>query len=216
MISETEEFIHRFVPAKEETKSLTLLLLHGTGGDENDLLPLGRRLAPDAALLSPRGRVLENGAPRFFRRLAEGVFDEADLKFRANELADFVERAAARYGFDKSNVVAIGYSNGANIASAMMLLRPRLLRGAALFRPMRPFVPEQMPDLSGVPIFIAVGRFDPGISSEATGDLVTLLRDAEAVVSVYSVAAGHNLTGEEVEQARAWAAVNLSRNSLAL
>ena len=204
MISETEEFIHRFVPAKEETKSLTLLLLHGTGGDENDLLPLGRRLAPDAALLSPRGRVLENGAPRFFRRLAEGVFDEADLKFRANELADFVGRAAGRYRFDKSHVVAIGYSNGANIASAMMLLRPRLLRGAALFLPMRPFVPEQMPDLSGVPIFIAAGRFDPVISSEATEDLVTLLRDAEAVVSAYSVAAGHNLTGDEMEQARAW------------
>ncbi len=204
MISETEEFIHRFVPAKDETKNLTLLLLHGTGGDENDLLPLGRRLAPDAALLSPRGRVLENGAPRFFRRLAEGVFDEADLKFRAVELAEFVERAAARYKFDKSNIVAVGYSNGANIASAMLLLRPRLLRGAALFRPVRPFIPEQMPDLSGVPVFIAAGRFDPIISSEATEDLVTLMREAKAEVSLYPVAAGHNLTGEEMEEARAW------------
>ena len=204
MISETEDFIHRFVPAKDEMKSQTLLLLHGTGGDENDLLPLGRLLAPDAALLSPRWRVLENGAPRFFRRLAEGVFDEADLKFRASELADFVERAAARYEFDKSNVVAVGYSNGANIASAMMLLRPRLLRGAALFRPMRPFVPERVPDLSGVPVFVAAGRLDPIISSKATEDLVTLLRGAKALVTVYPVAAGHNLTGEEMDLARAW------------
>ena len=204
MASEKEIFVHRFLPSKDQATSMTLLLLHGTGGDENDLLPLGARLAPSAALLSPRGRVSENGAQRFFRRLSEGVFDEADLKFRAAELADFVEHAVAQYDLDKGNIVAVGYSNGANIASAIMLLRPGLIRGAVLLRPMVPFVPEKLPGLSGVPIFIAAGQFDPIISSETTEKLIALLREAGAEVSVYSVHAGHNLTGEEIERARLW------------
>ncbi|MBA2341376.1 MAG: alpha/beta hydrolase [Pyrinomonadaceae bacterium] len=209
MTSEQEVFVHRFVPAEGNTTSMTLLLLHGTGGDENDLLPLGAMLAPGAALLSPRGRVSENGAARFFRRLSEGVFDEADLKFRATELADFIERAVARYGLDKDNIVAVGYSNGANIASAMMLLRPRLIRGAVLLRPMVPFVPESPPRLTDVPVFIAAGQFDPIISSEETEKLIALLRAAGADVSVYPVAAGHNLTSEEIERARLWLASRL-------
>src|SRR6266849_404267 len=121
------DLIHEFVPGDSER---TLLLLHGTGGNEHDLIPLGRELDPAAALLSPRGKVLENGMPRFFRRLAEGVFDEADVVRRANELADFVGAAAARYEFDPRHVTAVGYSNGANIAAAVLLLRPEVLTSA--------------------------------------------------------------------------------------
>src|SRR5215475_3170856 len=124
------DFIHEFVPGNS---SRTLLLLHGTGGNERDLIPLGRELDPTAALLSPRGKVLENGMPRFFRRLAEGVFDLEDLKYRANELADFVTVAAEHYGFARDNLIAVGYSNGANIAAAMLLLRPEILPIAILF-----------------------------------------------------------------------------------
>src|SRR5438045_5914803 len=118
------DFTHRFVPAQKTPARRILLLLHGTGGNENDLLPLGRDLDPSAALLSPRGKVLENGRPRFFRRLAEGVFDEEDLVRRTHELADFISEAAAQYGFDAAKVVAVGYSNGANIAGSFLLLRP--------------------------------------------------------------------------------------------
>jgi phospholipase/carboxylesterase/glyoxalase family protein len=135
------EFVHRFIPARERERGLTLLLLHGTGGDETDLLPLGEALAPGAALLSPRGKVRENGMPRFFRRVSEGVFDLEDLRFRTHELADFVAEAAAAYGFDPTRVVAVGYSNGANIAASIVLLRPQTFAGAILFRPMVPLVP---------------------------------------------------------------------------
>src|SRR6187397_432273 len=136
-------FEHRFVPARPDGAGRPpLLLLHGTGGDESDLLPLGEALAPGAAVLSPRGNVLENGMPRFFRRLAEGVFDEEDVIRRAHELADFVGAAAARHGFDPKRVIAVGYSNGANIAAAILLLRPGALAGAVLFRAMVPLVPQ--------------------------------------------------------------------------
>ena len=130
-------FVHRYLPGKN-ADSRILLLLHGTGGDENDLIPLGQELDPNAALLSPRGRVSENGAPRFFRRFAEGVFDEEDVLRRANELADFVAAAAAEYAFAPERVIAVGYSNGANIAAAMLLLRPEALEAAILFRAMVP------------------------------------------------------------------------------
>src|SRR5437588_9417037 len=148
------DFIHEFVPGSSER---TLLLLHGTGGNERDLIPLGHELDPGAALLSPRGKVLEHGMPRFFRRLAEGVFDLEDLTRRTHELADFVADAATRYGFDPRNVIAVGFSNGANIAASLLLLRPETLAAAVLFRPMIPLVPETLPDLSRVPVFIAAG-----------------------------------------------------------
>src|ERR1700690_1761761 len=151
-------FVHKFVPA-ERGQPVTLLLLHGTGGDENDLLPLGRELWPGAALLSPRGKVLENGMPRFFRRLAEGVFDLNDLVARTEELALFVEKISTRRGFGKK-VIAVGYSNGANIAAGLLLLRPGLLRGAILFRPMVPFTMQAVPDLSDVRILIEAGTGD--------------------------------------------------------
>jgi phospholipase/carboxylesterase len=149
---------------KGKASYATLLLLHGTGGNEEDLIPLGQQIAPYAAILSVRGKVLENGIPRFFRRLAEGVFDIEDLKFRTYELADFVEQASKVYGFDLSQLVAVGYSNGANIAASSLLLRPAIMSFAILFRPMVPLIPEMFPDLSTKHVFISAGLHDPNSS----------------------------------------------------
>src|SRR5437773_8909244 len=195
------DFIHEFVPG---TSNRTLLLLHGTGGNERDLVPLGRELDPRAALLSPRGKVLENGMPRFFRRLAEGVFDLEDLRNRTNELADFVAAAAQHYGFASDNVVAVGYSNGANIAAGVLLLRPEILRGAVLFRAMVPLVPDNLPDLSSVRVWIGAGNQDPIIPTSETQRLVELLRSAGADVTIQIGRAGHGLTSAEVETASQW------------
>jgi predicted esterase len=195
------DFIHEFVPG---TSNRTLLLLHGTGGNERDLIPLGRELDPSAALLSPRGKVLENGMPRFFRRLAEGVFDLEDLRNRTNELADFVAAATQHYGFAGDNVIAVGYSNGANIAASMLLLRPEILRGAVLFRAMVPLVPGNLPDLSSVGVWIGAGSDDPIIPTSETQRLVELLRSARADVTLRFFNAGHGLTSSDVETARQW------------
>ena len=151
-------FIHRFERAnkddnngpKERKKStMTLLLLHGTGGNENDLIPVGQLLSSNASLLSPRGKVLENGMPRFFRRLSEGIFDLEDLKFRTQELAKFVKDASIIYSFDLNKTIAIGFSNGANIAASLLLSHPETIKGAILFRAMIPYIPDSLPDLSG-------------------------------------------------------------------
>ena len=195
------DFIHEFVPG---TSNRTLLLLHGTGGNERDLIPLGRELDPNASLLSPRGKVLENGMPRFFRRLAEGVFDLEDLKNRTNELADFVAAAAQHYGFAADKVVAVGYSNGANIAASMLLLRPEILRGAVLFRAMVPLVPENLPELSSVRVWIGAGSEDPIIPASEAQRLVELLRRAGADVTIRFARAGHRLTNDDVEAAQHW------------
>jgi predicted esterase len=195
------DFIHEFVPG---TSNRTLLLLHGTGGNERDLIPLGRELDASAGLLSPRGRVLENGMPRFFRRLAEGVFDLDDLKKRTNELADFVAAAARHYQFAGDKVVAVGYSNGANIAASMLLLRPEMLRGAVLFRAMVPLIPESLPDLSSVRVWIGAGSGDPIIPTSETQRLVELLRSSSADVTLRFFNAGHDLTSSDVETARHW------------
>jgi phospholipase/carboxylesterase len=195
------DFIHEFIPG---SSSRTLLLLHGTGGNERDLIPLGRELDPNAALLSPRGKVLENGMPRFFRRLAEGVFDLEDLKFRTNELADFVTAAAQHYGFARDNLVAVGYSNGANIAASMLLLRPQVLSAAILFRAMVPLIPDKLPDLSSVRVWIGAGDQDPIVPSPETKRLAELLRRAGADVTIRFAKAGHGLTNGDLEAARLW------------
>jgi phospholipase/carboxylesterase len=195
------DFIHEFVPG---SSSRTLLLLHGTGGNERDLIPLGRELDPNASLLSPRGKVLENGMPRFFRRIAEGVFDLEDLKKRTNELADFVAAAAQHYEFVADKVVTVGYSNGANIAASMLLLRPEILRNAVLFRAMVPLVPEDLPDLSSVRVWIGAGSEDPIIPTSETQRLVELLRSAGADVTLRFFSVGHGLTNSEVETAGRW------------
>jgi phospholipase/carboxylesterase len=195
-------FVHVFQPA-QTPGAPTLLLLHGTGGDEHDMLPLGG-LAGGAALLSPRGKVLEGGMPRFFRRLAEGVFDVDDLKLRAAELADFVTAAAAHYRFDASRVIAMGFSNGANIASALMLVRPGILKGAILFRAMVPFEPDPMPALNGATVLISNGRIDPLVSPDETDRLARLLQRAGAGVEVHWQPAGHQLMPSDFAVAKTW------------
>jgi phospholipase/carboxylesterase len=195
------DFLHEFVPGNSRR---TLLLLHGTGGNERDLLPLGRELDPNASLLSPRGKILENGMPRFFRRLAEGVFDLEDLKTRTNELADFVAAAVRHYKLDADRLVGVGYSNGANIAASMLLLRPEIMRAAILFRAMVPLVPEKMPELSSVHVWIGAGDQDPIIPPPETQSLVELLRRAGAEVTIRFFNAGHGLTNDDLTAAHGW------------
>jgi predicted esterase len=200
------ELIHRFIPALAGTATRTLLLLHGTGGDENDMIPLGRDLDPTAALLSPRGNVLENGMPRFFRRLAEGIFDEEDLIRRAHELADFVGAAATRYEFDPERVTAVGYSNGANIAAAILLLRPHVLAGAVLFRVMVPLVPASLPNLARARVLISSGKHDPIVPVENAERLASMLRKAGANLTLRFEPAGHALVFGDIEAAKEWLA----------
>lgn len=182
----------------------TILALHGTGGDENDLIPLGRMVSPDAAILSPRGNVLENGMPRFFKRLAEGVFDLEDLKARTADLARFVAAAAAKYKFDPSRVVALGYSNGANIAASLMLSNPGVLKGGILLRAMLPFEPDRLPVLQGTSVLLSAGRQDPMIPQASTSRLAALLKQAGADVTLSWYDAGHALVPREMEQATRW------------
>lgn len=196
-------FIHRFEPGTDPSRPV-LLVLHGTGGDENDLIPLARRLDPRAPILSPRGRVLENGAPRFFRRLAEGVFDEEDLRIRTVELADFVRAASQHYGFDPARVVAAGYSNGANIAASLLLAGTGTLAGAVLLRPMVPFEPAVLPNLRGKSILLSAGRQDPIVPPASTERLADLLTSAGADVTAVWWPLGHGLSQPEIEDAGRW------------
>jgi phospholipase/carboxylesterase len=196
-------FVHSYVPAQHGEQRV-LLLLHGTGGDETSLLPLGRELAPDAALLSPRGKVLERGAPRFFRRLAEGVFDLADLRYRTHELAAFIQRAAGVYGFDPCRLIVAGYSNGANMAASLLLTHPELFGAAILFRAMMPFEPEALPDLHGKDVYLAAGRRDPLVAPQVVTRLSTLLQAAGAQVVLRWQETEHGLAPEEIVEARAW------------
>jgi len=197
-------FTHRFIPATDPAITETLLLLHGTGGNENDLLGLGSRLRPGAALLSPRGKVLENGMPRFFRQLAEGVFDVEDVKRQSYALADFVAEASKAYGLDEHNITGVGYSNGANIAGGLLLLRPETLSAAALLRPMVPLLPEKHPDLRGKEILILSGRSDPIATPTETARLVKLFSDAGANVKAHAQPGGHQLSEEDIRAAEAW------------
>ena len=196
-----QDFIHEFVPGNSDR---TLLLLHGTGGSERDLIPLGQDLDSNASLLSPRGKVLENGMPRFFRRVAEGVFDLEDLRKRTHELADFVVSAAERYKIDAKKIVAVGYSNGANIVASVLLLRPEVLSAAILFRAMVPLIPETQPNLTSVRAWIGAGSFDPIVPVSETKKLAELLREAEADVTIRFFQSGHELTPDDVEAAREW------------
>ena len=195
---------HRYLPGAASTPAATLLLLHGTGGDENSLLDLAASLYPGAARLSPRGQVLENGLPRFFRRLAEGVFDEPDLVARTHALADFVQSAAIHYNFDPARVVALGYSNGANIAAATLLLRPEILHGAALLRPMVPFRPATLPHLPGTPVLLAAGRHDTLVPVANVEELAATLRRAGAQVTHRWSEEGHPLASPEIQSTADW------------
>ncbi len=188
------EFIHKHVPGSGSP--LTLLLLHGTGGDENDLIPIGRAVAPGAAMISPRGKVSENGAARFFRRLAPGIFDEDDIRARATELAEFAR------GYQAANLFALGYSNGANIAAALMLLHPDVLDGAVLLRPMIPLIPDPLPDLTGKPVLILAGEEDSMTTPQNTKNLASLLSRAGAKVEVRWMNAGHDLGPGDFQAAK--------------
>jgi len=194
-------FIHRF---ESGSSGDTLLVLHGTGGDESDLIPLARQMAPESNLLSPRGQVLENGMPRFFRRLDLGVFDEADLVRRVGDLGEFVRAAAERYEFDPARVRALGYSNGANTAAALLLLDPGLLAGAALLRALLPLEPPRPPDLAGKKVLIAAGRRDPFAPIERVEALVSRLEEAGAAVDLRWSDRGHDLAPEEIHATADW------------
>ena len=198
-----DEFTHQFVPA-EGTSTTTLVLLHGTGGDEHDLLPLGRALHPTAALLSPRGRVLEGNMPRFFRRFAEGRFDLDDVRVRAGELATLLDEAATAYGLARDRMVAVGYSNGANIAHATMLLRPDSFAGAALLHAQFVLAPEPLPSLVGRAVFLAAGEADPIVPIAEARRLADTLAAAGATVTPFWSRGGHDLTRDDVEHARQW------------
>ena len=196
-------FIHRFVPSPSGDKT-TLLLLHGTGGDENDLLGIGESLLPGANLLSPRGKVLEGGMPRFFRRLAEGVFDLEDLIKRTHELAKFVGDACEQCQLDADRVIAVGFSNGANIAASMMLLSPATLRGGVLMRAMVPLEPPEMPDLKGRAALILAGEMDPIVPRDQPEHLASMLRAGGADVELKWQRAGHGLTQQDLRDAHEW------------
>jgi phospholipase/carboxylesterase len=192
-------YVHRFEPGADPSLP-PVLLLHGTGGDEDDLLPLGREIAPGAALLSPRGNVLEGDRPRFFRRFREGLFDENDVRRRAAELADFV--AEARRAYNLAQPIALGYSNGANIAAAVLLLHPNVLDGAILLRAMAPLADPPKPDLSGVPVLILSGLNDPIAPRSSAEKLAAALAAAGARVQRDDLPASHGLTGADVTKAK--------------
>lgn len=214
-------FIHRYVlPRRIESikndkddsdkpSSLTLLLLHGTGGNEDDLIQVGQMVSPSASLLSLRGKVLENGMPRFFKRLAEGVFDMEDLKFRTKELADFVKDASGVYGFDINKTIAVGFSNGANMAASLLLSYPETLSGAILFRAMVPFIPNNLPDLSNKKVLLSAGMFDPIVSESQTQSLFDILEKSRADITLKWQQSGHNLTESDVLYSKEWLSKHL-------
>ena len=225
MTSKNLNFIHRFIPSSKNSEEkydnysnnkdnlvsknpATLLLLHGTGGNEDDLIPLGRLIYPNANLLSPRGKVLEHGMPRFFKRLAEGVFDIEDLKFRTQELAKFVNEASLQYSFDLSKTIAVGFSNGANIAASLLLLYPQVIAGAVLFRPMIPIIPNNLPNLSEKKIVILSGQYDPIVSKKQAEDLFSLLKKTDTKVTIQWQESGHEITQDDVQIAKKWLSEN--------
>ncbi len=197
-------FVHIYIPPADISIDDTLLLLHGTGGDEESLVPVAGSILPGAGILSPRGKVLENGMPRFFRRLSEGVFDLEDLRLRTAELTEFIIRASEIYSLDRGKLTAVGYSNGANIAASILLTYAGVIPNAVLFHPMVPFIPESLPDLSGTDVLITAGTNDPIVGPEGTEDLAGLLKEAGARVEVFWQENGHNLTQDEINAANSF------------
>jgi phospholipase/carboxylesterase/glyoxalase family protein len=205
-------FAHVFVPPDPPAPdAVTLLMLHGTGGDERDLLPLGRELCPGGALLGVRGKVLENGMPRFFRRFREGVFDIEDLKAQTNDLAQFIDAAAEHYGFSKRHLVGVGYSNGANIAASLILLHPHYLAAAVLFRAMIPFTPDLVPNFTELYVLIAAGIRDTIVPRDQTEQLAAILESGGAQVSLVWHRGGHELGEDDVTEAKRWLTENVTK-----
>jgi predicted esterase len=209
-------FVHKFIPASPvDSRPVTLLLLHGTGGDESDLVPLGNELWPGAALLGVRGQVSENGRPRFFRRFAEGVFDVEDLKFRTEELARFIEAASERYDVSTEKLIAVGYSNGANIAASLILLHPHYLAAAVLFRAMVPFTPDIIRNFSNLSVFIGAADRDPIVPRGQAEELAAIIEGGGGDVTVFWHQGGHELGQDDIEAARAWLSGDKIRNRVA-
>jgi phospholipase/carboxylesterase len=195
------DFHHRWIPG---SSSRTLLLLHGTGGDENDLIPLGQTLDPTANLLSVRGRVDEHGSNRFFRRFQEGVFDQENMRSETEALADFLRWAAREYRFDPEQVFAVGFSNGANMGVSLLLRHPELLRGGIFIRAMVPFEPETPPALMGTRVLISSGELDAMVPRQDAERLAAILVEGGADVEHLWVPVGHQLTRQEIDRAKAW------------
>jgi phospholipase/carboxylesterase len=198
------EIIMKHIFKKGDSKKPVFLLLHGTGGNESDLLPLAEMIDPAASVLGVRGSVSENGMPRFFKRLAEGVFDEDDLKIRTKELYEFIQQSSETYGFDPKNIVPIGYSNGANIAANLLFHYENIFGKAILFHPMIPMRGIELPKLNQTSVFIGAGENDPICLPEETKDLAKMLKSAHASVVIHWERMGHQLTQSEVEAARDW------------
>ena len=194
-------FIHNFLPGK---LSSTVLVLHGQGGDENDLLPVARALAPGAAFLSPRGKAAENGATRFFARVSQDVFDEAEIRARTAELAEWISEAAVQYGLDTTKIYALGFSNGASIAASTMLLHPGVLAGGLLLRPRAIIEPEKLPDLNGTPVLVIAGQQDEKMPGGASEILARQLGRAGAAVEMALLDAGHDLTPQDFSIGKTW------------
>ena len=173
------------------------------------MIQVGQMISPSASLLSPRGKVLENGMPRFFKRLAEGVFDLEDLKYRTRELADFVKEASNIYSFDLNKTIAVGFSNGANIAASLLLSYPETLMGAILFRAMVPFIPNSPIDLSDKNVLLSAGIFDPIVSESQTQSLFDILEKRLANVTLKWQQSGHNLTELDILDAKEWLSKNI-------
>jgi phospholipase/carboxylesterase len=203
-------FTHRFVPGQDSTAE-TIVVLHGTGGDENSLVGIAQAIAPGAAIVSPRGNVLENGAPRFFKRLAEGVFDPNEVRSRGQELARFIRAAIINYNLDPGRVFALGYSNGANAASTVMFVDPGVLQGGILLRPMLVYEPPKVPDLANVSVLISAGRMDPIVPTESVERLRDILESASATVTLNWQLVGHNLVPTEMREAAEWFALQRAR-----
>jgi phospholipase/carboxylesterase len=202
-------FAHIFINRKDSgnndiANKLTLVLLHGTGGNEEDLIFLGKEIEPKASILSPRGKVSENGMPRFFRRLAEGVFDMEDLKFRTQELADFIQKCSVHYKFELRKTIAIGFSNGANIAASILLLHPDVFEGAILFRAMVPLVLNPLPDLSNKKILLSAGLQDPIVSRMETENLNRLFQKTNSNITLKWQNSSHNLIQDDLKIAKEW------------
>lgn len=192
----------------EGSKKLTLVLLHGTGGNEEDLIFLGKKIEPNASILSPRGKVLENNMPRFFKRLSEGVFDIEDLKFRTHELADFIQKCSLHYKFDLRHTIAVGFSNGANIATSILLLSPDVFQDAILFRAMIPLVPNPLPNLLNKKILLSAGLQDPIVSKKETENLYRLFQKTNAITTLKWQPSSHNLIQEDILVAKSWISNN--------
>jgi phospholipase/carboxylesterase len=201
------EFIHQFV---QGTSPVTILALHGTGGDEQDLLPIARAVAPGASVLSPRGKVSEHGAFRFFSRIAPGVFDEKEIQSRAAELADWITATVKQRGLDPASLYALGYSNGANIATAVMLLHPGTIAGAVLLRPMPVITPDALPALNDAPVLMVVGKEDASMPRGESEKLGRMLAEAGAAVDFAMQDAGHELTPQDFSLVKKWLAERLA------